>query len=131
MVATILFGLFSMFVVGMANPAFATPVVNGDPKCGSNGCSLEITISGEIDPSTATSVQKLVALVHSRADQQKGEVSHIQVLLNSRGGSVTSAISIGRILRKEEARAIVPDGSICNSACVLILGGAVTRSFER
>src|SRR5437762_1211778 len=47
------------------------------------------------------------------------------------GSSVTSAISIGRILRKEEARAIVPDGSICNSACVLILGGAVTRSFER
>jgi hypothetical protein len=50
-----------------------------------------------------------------------------KVDLNSLGGSITDAIKIGRIMRKERLTASVKLANECTSACVLIDAGAVKR----
>jgi hypothetical protein len=53
--------------------------------------------------------------------------AHTEIELNSRGGSVSAAMAIGRLLRKYRMKAVVSPSSVCISACVLIYAGAVTR----
>jgi hypothetical protein len=51
--------------------------------------------------------------------------------LDSRGGDVEAAISISRLLRSRGGyRAFVQQGSVCYSACVLLLAGASHRQVE-
>lgn len=50
-----------------------------------------------------------------------------RVLLNSAGGDVSSAMSIGRTIRKASLATAVHDGSVCASACIVILAGGVWR----
>jgi ATP-dependent protease ClpP protease subunit len=47
--------------------------------------------------------------------------------INSPGGSVSAAIAIGRMFRRERNHLQVNENSVCISACVLILAGAVER----
>lgn len=54
----------------------------------------------------------------------------LELTLNSPGGEVQAAMSIGRWARRRQAVATVEQGE-CSSACVLILAGAVDRLIER
>ena len=56
------------------------------------------------------------------------------VYLNSPGGAIAPAMAIGRMLRKERAWLVVARDradppAICASACILILAGAVSRTY--
>jgi len=48
--------------------------------------------------------------------------------LNSNGGSVSAAISIGKAIRDENVGVILAESNSCVSACVLLLAGGVTRT---
>jgi hypothetical protein len=52
----------------------------------------------------------------------------INVHLDSAGGSVDSAIEIGRFFRDSNSNVLVSAGEQCASACLLILAGGVTRN---
>jgi ATP-dependent protease ClpP protease subunit len=95
---------------------------------------LRIEIYGEIRQSTADLFRSLVSDAHKRADHEK-KALEITVALNSPGGAIGPAMDIGRMIRRENAGALVQidlEGrAICNSACVLILAGAVIRTFEQ
>jgi hypothetical protein len=65
--------------------------------------------------------ESLVEKVMSKPD------SEFAYTLNSRGGSVETALKIGRLLRKGRSSAWVLVDSICYSACVFILAGATSR----
>lgn len=52
------------------------------------------------------------------------------VRLNSSGGDVIAAMTIGRILRKNGGIVLVEEDDICASACVLIIAGGVVRSIN-
>ena len=52
----------------------------------------------------------------------------IVVRLNSAGGDVTAAMSIGRLIRKYNAFTIIPIGGKCYSSCALIFIAGVNRS---
>jgi hypothetical protein len=65
-------------------------------------------------------------LALSRRAREPGLVLH----LDSRGGQVTSAVAIGRLLRATDATARVEAGASCISACVLVLAGAPKRSLD-
>jgi ATP-dependent protease ClpP protease subunit len=52
------------------------------------------------------------------------------LFLNSPGGSVKAAISIGRELRRMHISAFVIRASECTSACVFVLAGAVSRQVS-
>jgi hypothetical protein len=49
------------------------------------------------------------------------------IQLDSPGGSVAAAMQIGRLFREKRVLVIVPYQAACNSACVLVLAGAVNR----
>lgn len=51
------------------------------------------------------------------------------VFLDSEGGDVYSAMTIGRMFRKARVYALLSNGSKCMSSCVLLLAGAVNRSI--
>jgi hypothetical protein len=49
------------------------------------------------------------------------------VLLNSEGGDVAAAMSIGRMVREAQIVTAIHERSVCASACILILSGGVWR----
>ncbi len=52
------------------------------------------------------------------------------IRVNSVGGDIDTAIKVGRLLREREARVIVDKDTVCASACVFILAGAVVRGIN-
>lgn len=99
-----------------------------DPRHSS--CSLLIQIRGEITDAVADQLERLIDKTRRKAEAEKLHFGFLGVELDSRGGSVSAAMAIGRILRREETGAWVKPGSVCLSSCVLILAGGTTRSFE-
>jgi ATP-dependent protease ClpP protease subunit len=103
--------------------------VSGGVSCyggGLNGLGdLDIKIVGEIGSTTVDKVGKLFDEQHSPS--VKCVVVGGSFEINSPGGDVNAAIAIGRMFRKEHAHLQVNKDSVCISACVLILAGAVDR----
>lgn len=54
----------------------------------------------------------------------------IAYALNSGGGGVEAALKIGRFLRQKNALALVQEGDICISSCMLVLAGAAHRDIK-
>lgn len=92
-------------------------------------CVLFVQIRDEITDGTVDQLNRLIGKTRRQAEVEKYSFSFASAELDSRGGSVNAAMSIGRILRNEGAGASVNQGSVCLSSCVLILAGGVTRSF--
>jgi ATP-dependent protease ClpP protease subunit len=94
------------------------------------GCRVtDLEIVGEIDNSTVEKIKQLFDESHQRAVRERKAASSVYevVNLNSPGGSVTAALAIGRMLRKERLAASVGVGGVCYSSCVMIYAGAVSR----
>lgn len=111
-------------------------VVKGDLKCGEEGeCYIsDMEIHGEIDNATVEQVSKRLEDLHKVADALKKPIHPFKVVLDSPGGSVSAAMKIGRLLRRESMGAEIamkypPNEGRCVSACVLIYAGAIHRSF--
>jgi hypothetical protein len=105
------------------------PVRSGDTE--SLG-GHDININGTVDSATVDRVSKLFDELHEHERKEKARLAKCHVYgtryeINSRGGSVSAAMAIGRIFRKERA-ALFVDGT-CISACVLILAGAIQREI--
>jgi hypothetical protein len=110
--------------------------VSGNIACNGEGVGIAIFIDGEIEAATANSAR---TLFDERAQQEKNLRAGIKCTevfkvpsafgesfrINSRGGDVSAAMTIGRIFRQETSFLQV-DG-VCISACVLVLAGAVER----
>lgn len=90
--------------------------VLGENTFGIGGC---LFVEGEITASTLTS------LLDSARKKTIGPYGVLY--LNSPGGSVKAAMSIGKELRRMHMSVFITKSSECTSACVLILAGAVNR----
>ena len=107
-----------------------TARVGGSVDCSGVWCEVkDLEIVGEIDAATIEKVKRLFDESYERAvREKKASLSVGQIVsLNSPGGSITAAMAIGRILRRERLLAVVPHSGVCHSACVLIFAGAVQR----
>lgn len=106
--------------------------VEGHVECDDEDCSIQdLRVNGEIVTETANAIQSLISEVHQRAEQQKKEVGgYSQLRLNSQGGSVSAAMAIGRLARREGLKITVAYPDVCLSACVLILAGGIVRYFS-
>ncbi len=60
----------------------------------------------------------------------RSPVGYVMLYANSRGGDWEAAMELGKVLRASRSVVMVLDGSICMSACVLVLAGATTRIVE-
>jgi ATP-dependent protease ClpP protease subunit len=95
---------------------------------------FDLNIHGEIDESTVVGVSRLFNELHLHQLKEKSGTAPCHIFgdwisIDSPGGSVSAAIAIGRIFRKERAWIGVGDDgrATCVSACVFILAGAVQR----
>jgi hypothetical protein len=100
----------ALLFVAMLHPALAESArVGGTIDCSSGWCSPKhMEIVGTIDSSTFEKFKRLIDSVHERAVREKkdAQTAHGLVSLNSPGGSVSAAMAIGRILRREIAASI-------------------------
>lgn len=55
---------------------------------------------------------------------------HKSIWLNSLGGDVSAAMSIGQLLRRYDITAFLDSGHYCVSACVLVLAGSTFRMIK-
>jgi hypothetical protein len=88
-----------------------------------------VEISGDIQRSAVSSLT--VALVKAKRLTKANELSGdpvVLVFLNSRGGEITAAIEMGKLLRANAANVWIDSSAECSSACVLVLAGGVSRS---
>jgi membrane-bound ClpP family serine protease len=89
----------------------------------------DLKLTGQIDGATAEQVRRLLEEAESRTDRSKARTTFAEfITLDSPGGSVDAAMAIGRLARQHRLTALVPRGSACVSACVLIYAGAVVRN---
>lgn len=86
-----------------------------------------VKISGEIDGATTTKLRRLLEELDLRSLPGIDDRGTTQVKLNSPGGSVEEAMTIGRLFRRYRMGATVEPDAICLSSCVLIYAGAVNR----
>jgi hypothetical protein len=89
-----------------------------------------IYLDGPIDPGATSRVVRLILAEH---------VTHAVVYLNSPGGSLVTAMQLGRVLREHAfdtrvgARTVdatQATAGTCHSACPFVLAGGVRRSLE-
>jgi len=86
-------------------------------------------ISGRIDNQMESDFRTLYNALKGDAYFQsiKADYSTIMFTIESEGGSVLSAIRIGRMLRDLNAMITVPGGRTCSFSCVFLLVGGVGR----
>jgi ATP-dependent protease ClpP protease subunit len=77
-----------------------------------------IQIHGTIVPTDPAALEKRLPTIRN-----------FSVSLNSVGGDVVAAMSLGRILRREDKSAVIGPDDVCISACVLVLAGATHRAI--
>ncbi len=118
-----------MATLGSIAAGMASALVVGAVDCSPVSCDLrDAKLDGEIDSSTVLKIGRLIAQTEEAAVQSKTVASFSWgIELDSPGGSVPAAMELGLLLRKKRAWVIVPSGASCNSACVLVLAGAVER----
>jgi hypothetical protein len=98
-------------VVALAMPASAAEIVaEGDT----------ISITGQIEQDD---------YAHFR-DALTAKPQTRVVILNSPGGRLTPAITIGREIRARKIATVIPDGAFCSSACAMIWLGGIPRDIH-
>lgn len=104
------FPVLFLFLIGFAN---ADVIVNET--------SVDIANAYIVGAITSSDYDSVV-------EKTKGKT--VIYYLDSNGGSVDTAMKIGRLIRRSSGAAFVTENSKCLSACVLILAGAARRSVE-
>ena len=94
-------------------PVASLPRVEGAPSI-----TQVIQIHGTISPTDPAALEKLLLVNRN-----------FSVSLNSVGGDVAAAMTLGRILRREDKDAVIGPDDVCISACVLVLAGATHRAI--
>jgi hypothetical protein len=75
-------------------------------------------------------LKRLVEQTRQDGESKHWEIHQPFVYLDTRGGDVSAAMAVGRLLRKENAGVQIEPQSVCYSACVIVLAGAVRRYIE-
>ena len=119
------FYLIGLFIITLfsknatANPSFVPkklPVTHISDKA-------HILISGTISPGDDIEIAKLIHKNESELGKNP------LILLNSSGGDVDTALFMGRILRKNLAWTVLKESGTCNSSCIFVMMGGVTRTI--
>lgn len=84
-----------------------------------SSCSFTLSIFGRIGVDTMAKVQR--ALMHRSSNER------LVVSLNSPGGDIEAAMSLGRVIREARGHTQVEPPASCASACVLVFAGGIVR----
>jgi hypothetical protein len=109
--------------------SFAATITYQVTAASGNCEAITIDVVGEIATGDFLQVSKLVAAFKRYSLEKKCEISRFNqtLRLNSNGGDVREAISIGRNLRENNFQTIVALNHSCLSSCVLAFIGGTNR----
>lgn len=91
-----------------------------------NTCGFNVQILGDLSEAQVALFQKTLAQKHAIEGALKFK-TQLRVAIDSAGGSVRSALSLGRLIRKESGTAAVEDNDRCYSACIFVFMGGIDR----
>lgn len=111
----------------MTATGYPVVTLHGDPKNSKSCYDFEISVKGEIRSIDAENLKRAINFVQNKS-KSRCDSGEIVVFVDSSGGDVSTAINMGRILRKHEA--LVNIQGECSSACVFLLAGAVIRVVD-
>lgn len=114
--------------LNLANAADIT--VHRSKNNATHSCRSNILVlSDEITLGDSVKLSNAIAQVKSRYPQDGCMGGELAIQLSSTGGDVDEAMKLGRIMRQNEMRIIVPADSKCLSSCVLVIAGGVDRAL--
>ena len=106
----------------------------GSRQSNGNGVVPKIKVHGEIRDSDAAQFPSLLAAAKESAGKlgfQTPNRAPLLIELDSRGGSIRAALSLGRQIRGANPLSTnVQSGASCVSACVMLLAGGTARLVE-
>ena len=106
----------------------------GTLRSSGSGVVPKIKVHGEIRESDAAQFPSLVAAAKESARNlgfQTPNRTSVLIELDSRGGSIRAALSLGRQIRAANPLSVnVQNGASCISACVMLLAGGTARLVE-
>jgi hypothetical protein len=88
--------------------------------------TLTISITGTITNRDADEFQR----ISKELEYAKGPFYNFLLALDSEGGDVSAAISIGRLVRKYDGITVISENSNCYSSCALIFIAGVERRIH-
>ncbi len=103
-------------------PVTTSPELLESPLEIALGSGGVLRLTGTIDPGSSA---RFLAEIEARGEYVS------TVLLDSPGGSVDDALSIGGLIRERELSTEVADGGLCASSCPLIFAGGKERTAGR
>jgi hypothetical protein len=116
-----------LFVLGLLTSPFASAEVMLFMQNDGKSChDYQMEIVGDINLSMVEGYQRTLARIAERTQLDCSQ-TNIPTALNSNGGDVRAALTLGRLFRDKNAFAIVRIDSECISACVFLLAGATRR----
>jgi hypothetical protein len=89
----------------------------------SDSKEVHVRIKGEITAETLTEFKEAIESIEN--NNQRIVINAVQ--LNSFGGSISTAIQIGKIIREKRLNTFIAEDARCESACIAILLGGVQR----
>ena len=107
--------VFGCLMLQVATVAFSPEVVAADLTKFRHATDIVCSLKGKIEPKDLFSFQKMISTCN-------------QLMIDSPGGDMQSAMRIGRMVRQKELLVVVPVGGECASACVFIYAAGVLRA---
>ena len=114
-------------IISFASKVNAEVRVHRDRNTGSCYDYL-LQVRGEITRSDIKTFSSQVTSIKNNIRKDMCPDGSLSVQLMSHGGDVYAAMEIGRVVRNQSIRTIVPGDSECSSSCVLILGAGVSKA---
>lgn len=113
--------------VEAAQVALAGTDVPGCDKIRGEEICLALSLVGKIEAGDTRKLQQEVARVQGVISTHIAKARVALVFLESPGGNMNEAMSLGRFLRANQVSTHVAHGDTCASACVLVLAAGVKR----
>ncbi len=89
----------------------------------SNTDTYQLSVIGQIFDETADEFQKIIDDIKSTKKKLHLDMVHF----NSRGGSFSASLEIGRAIRAERLNTFISSDAICHSACTIAFIGGIQR----
>lgn len=99
---------------------------SSQPK-GSPDGTYAIYLTGSIEQQDLQIFKNTLKKISQQVQTEDRSPLDRMLVLNSEGGDVATALSIGRIIRDNQMWVVVPDSAKCLSSCVFLLAAGVVK----
>jgi len=119
--------LIQLVILLICTPVFSGTLTVSNSNVSKNCSDNTIDFAGEIRTGDSVAIEKLINGLKKKHGAEDCTNGWLAIRFGSDGGDVYEAIAIGKLLRANKLRVIVPYKAQCNSACVIAIAGAIRK----